>query len=414
MHGHRTLTNLLKPWEPNLLKSLREAGYRVAWAGERGDTFAPGVTEQSVDEYGWVTPPQAGPLHYPDSPMARAFYIGRRDEAGAFDFDEATTTTACQWLRDPPLQSWAAFVTFIFPHVPFYVEEPWFSLHDRRGMRAPRERPRGPVPRYVDAVHDRYGLGALSLEEWAEIAATYHGMVSRVDAQVGRLLEALDQGAGRGNTVIVFLTDHGEYLGDYGLIEKWPSGLHDCLVRNPLIFAGPGIASGQTCDSLIEMVDLVRTIAELASCDLTYTHFGKSLVPLLEGSRTEVRDAVFSEGGFLLAEEPLLERAGFPYDLKACIQHEEPLSVGKAVAMRDRDWTYVLRLYERDELYSRTADPDETVNLIDEPRVASVSAQCRERILRWLLETSDVIPWATDPRRPLVAGRTFGGAERHS
>src|SRR4051812_45885297 len=75
--GHRTLTNLLKPWEPNLLKLLRDSGYNVAWVGQRGDTFAPGVTELSTDFAGWKVAPkllyQRSPFP-PEHKMARAFY----------------------------------------------------------------------------------------------------------------------------------------------------------------------------------------------------------------------------------------------------------------------------------------------------------------------------------------------------
>ena len=60
--GHRTLTNLLKPWEPNLLRILKDAGYHVAWAGARGDTFAPGVTRQSTSRFGFTTHPDPNSL----------------------------------------------------------------------------------------------------------------------------------------------------------------------------------------------------------------------------------------------------------------------------------------------------------------------------------------------------------------
>src|SRR5436190_2621387 len=157
--GHRTLTNLLKPWEPNLLRMLREAGYHVAWAGQRGDTFAPGVTEMSVDRYGFVTRPESlwGPPQLPpDHPLTVAFYHGPRPDP-VVDFDEATVRTAEQWMADGLPEPWVLFVALLFPHPPFEVEEPWFSLHDRGEMPAPAPRPTGPVPRFVDELARRYG-----------------------------------------------------------------------------------------------------------------------------------------------------------------------------------------------------------------------------------------------------------------
>ena len=94
--GHRSLTHLLKPWEPNLLRSLKEAGYTVAWVGQRGDTFAPGVVAESTDFHGFLVEPavflEASP-HPPDSPWQGAFYHGRRQSPPGevvLDFDEAT------------------------------------------------------------------------------------------------------------------------------------------------------------------------------------------------------------------------------------------------------------------------------------------------------------------------------------
>jgi len=141
--GHRTLTNLLKPWEPNLLRMLRDAGYHVAWAGQRGDTFAPGVTEVSVDRYGFVRRPESlwGPPQLPaEHPLTVAFYHGRRPDPVA-DFDEATVRTGEKWLADGLPEPWLLFVALLFPHPPFEVEEPWFSLHDRSEMPAPAPRP---------------------------------------------------------------------------------------------------------------------------------------------------------------------------------------------------------------------------------------------------------------------------------
>lgn len=393
--GHRTLTNLLKPWEPNLLRLLKDSGYHVAWAGQRGDTFAPGLTKASTDRFGFAVDPVTwfGPSPYEqDHPMARAYYHGRRQEDGpVLDFDEATVRTAEQWLADGLPEPWVLFVALIFPHPPFEVEEPWYSLHDRSTMPPPAPRPER-EPRYMTELRDRHGLDRLDAHDWAEIAATYHGMVSRVDDQLGRLQRAIDATGAGDRTVTAVFTDHGEYLGDYGLIEKWPSGLHDCLLRNPLLLAGPDVGEGVEATHLVELIDLTATLLELGEVEPQHSHFGRSL--LTAGPR----GAAFSEGGFSVDEEPRLEQAGFPYDLKAGLQHELPATVGRAVSMRTEDWTYVYRLYEDDELYDRAADPQELRNLAGNPAAAEVERDMKDRLLRWLVETSDVTPWEPDPR----------------
>ncbi|MBW2279117.1 MAG: sulfatase-like hydrolase/transferase [Deltaproteobacteria bacterium] len=403
--GHRTLTHLLRPWEPNLLKLLRDSGYHVAWAGQRGDTFAPGMTQASTDEWGFRVRPE-GRFHdcpWPqDHKFARTFYYGRRETDGAggvaLDFDEAAVQTAEQMLGDGMPEPWCLFVALIFPHPPFHVEEPWFSMHSRSDVPLPVDTDLERKPAFMREIRRQYGTDRLDDDDWREIVATYYGMISRVDAQLGRMLQAVERTGGESRTVTAFFTDHGEYLGDYGLIEKFPSGLDDCLLRNPLIVAGPDTRQGAECGALVELVDLLPSFLELAGTEATHTHFGRSLVPLLSDPAGAHRDAAFSEGGFTDRETHLLEHSPFPYDLKAGIQHQDPVYAGKAVSMRTRDWTYIHRLYEDNELYDRAADPRECHNRSGEPALQGLEIELRDRVLDWMIATSDVIPWDADPR----------------
>ncbi len=400
--GHRTLTNLLKPWEPNLLKMLKDAGYNVAWAGMRGDTFAPGVVEKSTDFYGFIVPPKTV-FHrspYPrEHKFSNTFYHGRRDADGVvMDLDEAAVQTAETWLAGKPREPWLLFIPLVFPHPPFEVEEPWYSLHDRSKMPAPTPALLERKPRFMRAIRDRYGTGRLEPGDWAEIMATYYGMVSRVDDQLGRVMRAVEQAGVADRTVTAFFADHGEYMGDFGLIEKWASGLDDCLLRNPLVISAPDTSHGAVCDALVELVDLLPTMLELAGVEAHHTHFGQSLVPLLSDASLPHRDAAFAEGGFTTHERHLLEQAGFPYHHKIALQHEDPTLVGKAASIRTERWTYIHRLYEDPELYDRASDPREQTNLAGDPELAEIERDLRDRVLEWLLATADAIPWDTDPR----------------
>jgi arylsulfatase A-like enzyme len=413
--GHRTLDNLLKPWEPNVLATLRSAGYHVAWAGIRGDTFAPGGTEAATDFFGYLVRPSLDTVAashaeaFPEGHRLRhTHYLGCVD--GGVDFDEAAVLTAIDLLQRGLPEPFVLVLTLFAPHPPFAVAEPWFSMHDRADMPATLPSGRG-KPRFMAAVRERSGLDALTPDDWAEISATYAGMVSRADDQLGRVLGALD-GAGAGErTVTCFFTDHGEYLGDYGLVEKWPSGLDGCLVRNPLVIAGPGVREGAVHDGPVEMVDLLPTLCELADLEPEHVQFGRSLVPLLTGATSAHRDAAFSEGGFRVDEADQNELpAGHPYDVKTSLLREEPELVGRAVAVRTSEWTYVHRTCERDELYDRRADPGELDNVVDAPEHAPAVAALRGRILDWLVETSDVIPRDRDPRmEPALVDQFLAG-----
>jgi arylsulfatase A-like enzyme len=413
VRGHRTLTHLLQPAEPNLLRILKNSGYHVTWVGTRGDTFAPGVTELSVHEYGLteaITRPQFR-KDYPSDEWARVFYRGLLDD-GLVDHDEAAVRTAERWLAEPPEGPWVLFVPLFAPHCPFQAEEPWFSLHDREAQPAPITAATGQEPRFKAGIRETYGLSRITPEMWREVAAVYHGMVSRLDDQVGRMQAALrDSGAGS-NTVTAFFADHGEYLGDYGLIEKWPSAMDPCITRDPLILSGGPVPSGVRSDAMVELIDLLPTVLELAGISAPHRHFGRSLVPLLTDPGGEHREYAFTEGGFTVAEEPQLERPPFPYDLKGELQHEDPAAVGRAVAVRNREWTYVWRLYEPPELYHRTDDPHETVNLAGRPEYAEIERRLEHALLRWQIETADVIPEAADPRFTEVALPAPGAARR--
>ena len=410
VHGHRTLDNLIEPWEPNMLALLKQAGYHVAIAGNRGDVFAPGVTEASSDFCGYLVKPTDMASRYTspypeDRRLHRAMYFGSGGDDVVLDMDEAAIRTAEQWLAEgaPSDQPWVLWIPLIFPHPPFVVEEPWFSMHDRSDMPAPIAAADGVGKAgFMAEYRDIYGWGDLTADDFAEIAATYHGMTSRVDDQLRRVLEAVDGIGATDDTVVAFFTDHGEYLGDYGLVEKWPSGLDPSLVRNPLILAGGPIPEGLDVSSPVELVDLLPTLLDLAEHEASHTHFGRSLVPVMEDPTVPHREFACSQGGFRPTDVNLLERPAWIYEPKGRLQHERPDLVGTATAIRTPGHTYVHRRHEADELYDRVADPDEIVNRIDDPALADVQADLRSRLLDWFADTSDVIPWESNPRFPEI------------
>lgn len=158
--GHRSLETLLQPWEPNLFRALKDGGYHVACLAPRGDLFAPSVTEFSLSEHGFLEHPEGRPglLGHASGPedsrpeeeisiWERLFYAGRRDVAKAVDYDEAAIRSALKWLECPPVnQPWVLFLPLLFPHCPFTVEEPYFSLYKREDMimpSTPQEKVRG-------------------------------------------------------------------------------------------------------------------------------------------------------------------------------------------------------------------------------------------------------------------------------
>ncbi|KAI1019126.1 hypothetical protein LB503_009192 [Fusarium chuoi] len=280
--GHRSLENLIKPWEPNIFRSLKESGYHVACLAPRGDTFAPTVTELSLSEYGFLETPEftpkfaGGGREVDESIWGRLFYRGLRDADKALDYDEAVVRSALTWL-------------------------------DFSSVEATVDKKTGYEPRYMKSIREKYGTHRATDEIWREIKATYYGMITRLDDQFGRVLNKVDELGIWKDTVTMFFTDHGEYLGDHGLIEKWPSGLSETLVHEPLIIGGAGLPEGKKIDAMTEMVDLVPTMLETSGIGESFAHNGLSWIPLLCGDAKTHKQYSFSEGGFLTSEEPILE-----------------------------------------------------------------------------------------------------------
>lgn len=395
-----------------MFRSLKENGYHVACLAPRGDTFAPTVTELSLTEYGFLETPEfmprfagGGNKNGPEDIWSRLFYKGVRGSEQAVDYDEAAVRSAVKWLECPPKGPWVLYLPLIFPHCPFQVEDPYFSMYERSKMPIPVKpaMKTGYEPRYFEANRRRYQTERATDEIWAEIAATYYGMITRLDDQFGRVMKALSKldpdGSG---TVTMFYTDHGEYLGDHGVIEKWPSGVSEVLCREPLIIGGAGLPEGKTCDQICEMVDLLPTVFQLCGIGEHFPHNGVSLLPMMLEGKDHPKKYAYTEGGFLTSEEPLLEQAPYPYDIKSVLQHEDTTLVGKATSMRCKNWTYVYRLYEPAELYDRRNDSGELHNLAADPRYAGIVSQMQAEMFRWMMQTTDALPFQKDPRFPEV------------
>ena len=142
---------------------------------------------------------------------------------------------------------------------------------------------------------------------------------------------------------------------------------------------------------------------EVAKLKTNYTHFGKSLIPLIKGDIKKHRDAVFAEGGHNVREMQCFEDAiknprqlgvGIYYD-KTNIPLELPEIICRTTMVRTKEWKLVLRSVPRskEELYDLQKDPQELRNLIDNPELLKVKNELKEKLLRWYIDTSDNPPW---------------------
>jgi arylsulfatase A-like enzyme len=247
-------------------------------------------------------------------------------------------------------------------------------------------------------------------ERWTELRATYYGMCARVDHQFGLLMEALKEAGLYDDTAIFFFSDHGDFTGDYGLVEKTQNTFEDCLSCVPFIIKPPKDVPvrPRVSDALVELVDFSATVFELTGIEPGYTNFGRSLLPVISGETDEHRDAAFCEGGRLIGETQAMElesvaamekpeESQYWPRINLQTSDERPWH-GKATMCRTKTHKYVRRLYEKDELYDLEKDPQELYNVIDDPTYADVLTNLKERMAVWYMETCDVVPFEADSR----------------
>lgn len=321
VRGHRTMSHLLRPGETSMLKELKEAGYYV-WMNDRNDLTAgqiPGWTESHATEIyysgqkkqgpGNVNPDQRGE---PGNKYYYSHYEGQlkcNAEGKNYNGDDEVVDAAIERIHNRPAdQPLCMFLGLVYPHTPYRVEEPYFSTIDRAKLpkRVHADDCTG-KPLMEAEIRKYAGMQDFTDADWDELRAVYLGMCMKIDVQFGKLVEALKEEGIYDDCAIFFLSDHGDFTGDFDLPEKAQNCFEDCLTRVPLLIKppkniplDPGISN-----SMVELVDFYATAMDLAGVQPTHTHFGHSLRPVLADRSAKVRDYVFCEGGRQPGRDPL-------------------------------------------------------------------------------------------------------------
>ncbi len=187
-----------------------------------------------------------------------------------------------------------ACVSFTAPHDPRTPPAKFLSMYPKEKMSLPtnflpehpfdngelkiRDEKLAPFPRTPEVVKEQL--------------AAYYAMISQMDAQVGRIIDALQETGLAENTMVVFTSDHGLAVGSHGLMGK--QNLYEHSTRVPLLIVGPGIEAGSVCKQPVYLHDLVPTIADWARIDAPELSEGKSLVGLLNGTSTQGRESIYT------------------------------------------------------------------------------------------------------------------------
>ncbi len=237
-------------------------------------------------------------------------------------------------------------VGFFLPHVPCYVTQKWYDMYPEETLQLPpmRRDDRDDTPRFSWYMHWILPEPRLKfLEEanqWKNLVRSYLASISFVDSQVGRVLDALETSGHADNTIVVLWSDHGWHLGEKLITGK--NTLWDRSTRVPLIFAGPGVGEGQKVTSPAELLDMYPTLGELAGLPPQPGLEGHSLVPQLN--------------------DPNAPR---PWPAMTTHNHDNH-------GIRTENWRYVHYADGSEELYDMVNDPNEWVNLVDDPEHLAV------------------------------------------
>jgi choline-sulfatase len=226
-------------------------------------------------------------------------------------------------------------------------------------------------------------------------------MVGYTDWLLGELLEAMERTNRSQDTALFVFSDHGEFAGDYGLVEKWPSAMEDSITHVPCLVRYPGLAKAHVSKEMIEMVDLMPTVLELAGIQAQHTHFARSLVPQLRGNPGDPERAAFAEGGYNVYEPQCFEVPLPPENLyfhKTQLQLDHPETVTRAAMVRTPKYKLIVRPAEGGEFYDYSQDPTESHNLYGDRSVSSAQVELERRLLQWYVNTSGVAPMDKDPR----------------
>jgi choline-sulfatase len=403
VRGHRSLYYFLRPDEPNLFRYLKDAGYEVIWLG-KNDAFAAATFASSVTEWktGAVAPTGGG--HASPAELTRGITSmllppdGDRRSTNDYSLVQEAIGILARRESERPV---CIFLALFNPHPPYSAPADFYHMYGPRAL-PPMIPPGGARrPNFHRAIREAYGLDRLSDTGLRQLRSVYYGQVSYSDWLLGELMEAMQRNGRDKDTALIAFSDHGDYAGDYGLVEKWPSGLEDCLTHVPMIVRLPGGAPGIVAPEMIEVFDIVATCLELGGARAGHTHFSRSLLPQAMGRGGDPERAAFTEAGYNTYEpqafEPLI--AGL-YEPKTRLQNDHPETITRAASVRTRTHKLMIRPNGQSELYDCARDPGMKENLFGDSAVAAVQTALHARLLNWYINTSGISPMDKDGRDP--------------
>lgn len=275
---------------------------------------------------------------------------------------------------EQPLLLWSSFID---PHHPFNPPVPYCDWFDEVDFPPPPsvEGTSGDLPAHYHAwvkrLREHWGHTDTAQKHWQTLRRMYQGKVAHVDAQIGRVLDAARQSPLWDDMIVLFMSDHGTMLGDYGLVQIGEYS-QEALVHIPMIWRLPGTPSITRTDALASVVDVLPTLLDHAGLTSPLGVQGRSLRPVMEGSQTKVRDQLHVENRW--GQDP---------------------PMGMVTLVTERYKLSVCSHPNEGELYDLRDDPQEVHNRFNQPQWRTIKLELMHRLVMENLCQSDPLPRRT-------------------
>lgn len=268
------------------------------------------------------------------------------------DYDLAITDAAETFLAAPPTAPWCASVSLVSPHYPLTAPEAWYDLYDPAAMPLPVGHGAQPSHSELQNIaafwdYDRH----FDAERLCAAKAAYFALTSFMDDCVGRVLRALDASGQGDNTVVIYVSDHGDMLGDHGFWTK--QVMYEASAGVPMIIAGPGVPRGQRCTTAASLIDIASTAADVMGVAM----------PGLPGTSLRALATAPDDPG----------RTGFS-------EYHDGGSTTGTFMIRWQDWKYVHYVGHAPQLFDLATDPDELHDRAGDPACAAALAEGARRL----------------------------------
>lgn len=375
------------------MRELRDAGVEVVSigklhfrSGEDDNGFSQEILPMHVvGGVGWPIGLLRDPLPDYDAAGELAADVGV-GESSYTRYDRDITAATEEWLhaRAGQDQPWAAFVSLVSPHYPLTCPQEWSDLYDPARMDLPvgyQEMP--PDHHEMKNVQGFFNYDTYFDEQkMREAKAAYYGLTSFMDNCFGRVMTALEQSGQAENTVVVYISDHGDMMGDQGFWTK--QVMYEQSAGVPMIVAGPGVPKGCRVTTCASLRDIAATAFDVLNVDAEAA--GTALTTLANAP-----------------DDP--DRTGFS-------EYHDGGSTTGTFMVRWQMWKYVHYVGQAPQLFDLAADPDERQNLAEakdhDPRVSAALAE-GERRLREICDPDAVNTLAFADQRAKIA--ELGGRE---